>query len=90
MLEVSDRELIEAFRNGNEEITLANAPKLRKLIGELSKGFERLEIKNQDFRKILSKPLTIEEAKNAFGDYLDEMAKGKDRSKVRIIFTEEK
>ena len=74
----------------DEEITLNNAVKLRKLIGELSKGFERIEVKPHDFRKVLAKPMTVEEAKAAFGEYLDDLSKGKDRSKVRIIFTEEK
>lgn len=90
MLDPSDRDLIEAFRSGAEEITLNNAVKLRKLIGELSKGFERIEVKPHDFRKVLAKPMTVEEAKAAFGEYLDDLSKGKDRSKVRIIFTEEK
>jgi regulator of replication initiation timing len=90
ILDADDQQLIDAFRDGSQDITPQNAATLRKLIGELSKGFERISIQSQDLRKVMNKPMTIDQAKAAIDDYLDDLAKGKDRSKVRIIFSEEK
>jgi hypothetical protein len=46
-----------------QDITPQNAATLRKLIGELSKGFERISIQSQDLRKVMNKPMTIDQAK---------------------------
>ena len=87
-LEVLDpisRDLVEQFKDGEIDITVDNALKLRRLIGELSKGFERIEIVSEDFRKVFSKPLRPEEAIETFQKHVDELCSGKERSKVRII-----
>jgi hypothetical protein len=87
-LEVLDhpsRELVEGFKDGKIDISVDNAIALRRLIGELSKGFERIEIVSDDFRKVFSKPLKAEEAVEVFQKYVDELCAGKERNKVRII-----
>jgi len=58
---------------------------LCRLIGDLSKGFERIEIASDDFRKVFSKPLKAEEAVELSQKYVDELCVGKERGKVRII-----
>lgn len=85
VLDKASRELVEGFKDGNIDITIDNAMQLRRLIGELSKGFERIEIASDDFRKVFSKPLKAEEAVEVFQKYVDELCAGKERSKVRII-----
>jgi len=85
VLDQASRDLVEGFKDGKIDITLDNATQLRRLIGELSKGFERIEIASDDFRKIFSKPLKAEEAVEVFQKYVDELCVGKERSKVRII-----
>ena len=85
VLDKPSRELVEGFKDGSIDITLDNAMQLRRLIGELSKGFERIEIASDDFRKVFSKPLKAEEAVEVFQKYVDELCAGKERSKVRII-----
>jgi hypothetical protein len=38
--------------------------------------------------KVFHKPMTIEEAREAFERFLTEASVGKERGKVRIVFTE--
>lgn len=85
VLDQASRELVEGFKDGKIDITIDNATQLRRLIGELSKGFERIEISSDDFRKVFSKPLKADEAVEVFQKYVDEQCAGKERSKVRII-----
>ena len=85
VLDQSSRTLVEGFKDETIDITIDNAMQLRRLIGELSKGFERIEIASDDFRKVFSKPLKAEEAVEVFQKYVDELCVGKERSKVRII-----
>jgi hypothetical protein len=85
VLDHASRELVEGFKDGNIDITTDNAMSLRRLIGELSKGFERIEIATDDFRKVFSKPLKPEEAVEVFQKHVDELCAGKERGKVRII-----
>ncbi len=90
LLDASDRMLIESFRDGEVDISISNAVKLKKLISELSKGFDRIELSAIDLQKILLRPMTLDEARTSFEGYLEQICKGKDRSKVRILFTEAK
>lgn len=85
VLDQASRELVEGFKDGKIDITVDNATALRRLIGELSKGFERIEIVTDDFRKVFSKPLKAEEAVEVFQKYVDDLCAGKERNKVRII-----
>ncbi len=85
VLDAKQRELVEGFKDGSIEISTDNAMILRKLIGELAKGFERIEISMDDFRKVFSKPLKPEEAVETFQNHIDDLCKGKERAKVRII-----
>lgn len=85
VLDKASRKLVEGFKDGKIDITIDNAMQLRRLISELSKGFERIEIATDDFRKIFSSPLKLEEAVEVFQKHLDELSTGKERSKIRII-----
>ena len=85
VLDKSSRELVEGFKSGAIDVTSNNAMQLRKLIGELSKGFERIEIATDDFRKVFNKPLKAVEAVDIFQKFVDDLCTGKDRNKVRII-----
>ncbi len=85
VLDKQSRQLVEGFKDGKIDISIDNASNIRKLIGELSKGFERIEISIDDFRKVFIKPLKPEEAVETFEQHIDGLCKGKERSKVRII-----
>jgi hypothetical protein len=85
ILKTADRELVEAFRTGNEELTIENAPKLRDLIAQFSQGIDKVEITMEDLRKHLNRPLTPQEAIDTLTSYIDGVCAGKERNKVRII-----
>jgi hypothetical protein len=89
VLDAGSRKLVEDFRDGRVELDPENATKLRKLLSELSKGFEKVELGVQDLSKIFHKPMTIEEARDAFDRFLNEASTGKERAKVRIVFKAE-
>jgi hypothetical protein len=85
ILKSADRELVEDFRTGNEELTIENAPKLRDLIAQFSQGIDKVEITMEDLRKQLSRPLTPQEAIDTLTSFIDGVCSGKERNKVRII-----
>jgi len=88
VLDVVSRKLVEGFRDNMVDLEPDNAAKLRKLLSELSKGFEKVELGVRDLSKIFHKPMTIEEAREAFDQFLNEASAGKERAKVRIVFSE--
>lgn len=90
MLDDESKVLATSFKDGSEILTNLNAPKIRNLIAELSKGFERIELDPKDFLTVFTKPMTVNEAHEAFNTYLDSLCKGKERSKIRIILSEKK
>jgi hypothetical protein len=90
VLDANSRNIVEAFRDNKIKLDPDNAPKLRRLLSDLSKGFEKVELSPADFSKIFNKPMTIEEARESFDRFLANASAGKERVKVRIVFTEGK
>lgn len=85
ILNPGDKQLVEDFRSGKVELTSDNAPKLRNLIAQFSRGIDKVEITMDDIRKQLDKPLTPQEAIDTLTEYIDGLCVGKERNKVRII-----
>lgn len=85
ILKASDRELVENFRKGDIHLTAENAPTLRNLNAQFSRGIDKVEISVDDIRKQLNKPLTPQEAIDTLTMYIDSLCAGKERNKVRII-----
>jgi predicted ATPase len=57
-------------------------------VREVLSGLAKVVVKTQDLQKVLlagGSPCTVQEMKKRFEDYLSDLAKGKDLSKVRII-----
>ena len=57
-------------------------------LGEALSGLQKVPVKTADLRAALlagGSPTTLEEMKIRFGDYLDELVKGKELGKVRIV-----
>jgi hypothetical protein len=85
LLNAEDQALVESFRNGTCDLTVANAPKLRNLIATLSKGIEKVELTAETITSIFSKPLTPNEAISAITDWINTLCEGKERSKIRMV-----
>jgi hypothetical protein len=86
LLNTDDRALVENFRNGACDLTVANAPTLRDLISTLSRGIESVELTADTFKSIFSNPLTPSEAISALTERINSLCQGKERSKVRMIY----
>ena len=57
-------------------------------LSEVLSGLQKVPIKIADLRAALlsgGSPATIAEMKQRFGDYLDQLTKGKERGKVRSV-----
>ena len=74
------------FKEG-AKVTCGNAATIRDVINELSKGFDKVELSSTDFATVFNKPLTVDEAKKAFEEYLEKQCSGKERGKIRIILS---
>ena len=87
MLTGEQKTLATSFKNGSVKITTDNCNMMRDIINNLSNGFEKVELTNADFASIFSKPMGVEEAKQAFDKYIEGQCAGKDRNKIRIILS---
>jgi hypothetical protein len=51
----------------------------------LYQGLEKIELSMEGMKSTFNKPLTPDEAVTAFKMHVDQLAKGKEREKIRII-----
>ena len=79
------KELVEDLINSRVEITINNAGKLRSIISELMSGIEKVELTMEEISKQFNKPLSPKEMIESFSNLVEDISKGKERNKVRII-----
>jgi hypothetical protein len=77
--------LLENFKNDSIQMEKSNALSIRNAIMELHKGLEKVELSTDSLKTAFSKPLSPDEAIVAFKSYIDEVCRGKERDKIRII-----
>lgn len=87
MLSVEQKNLASSFKSGNVEINIENCKMMRDIVNNLSTGFEKIELTTQDFTSIFSKPMNVDEAKQAFDTFIENQCAGKERNKIRIILS---
>lgn len=87
MLTGDQKTLATNFKNGSAKITTDNCNMMRDIINNLSNGFEKVELTNADFASVFNKPMNIDEAKNAFNQFIESQCAGKERGKIRIILS---
>lgn len=85
LLDDHQRKLLEDFKSGKVTLNKDNALRIRNAIMDLHKGLEKLELTVDALKSTFSKPLTPDGAIDAFKRYIDEITKGKERNKIRII-----
>ena len=85
LLDLDTQKLLENFKNKNISLTKDNVMLIRNAIMELHNGLEKVEFGFEDMKKNFYKPLTPDEAIEAFKKYIDQVSKGKERDKIRII-----
>jgi hypothetical protein len=77
--------LLTKFKGDKIKLSKDNALNIRNAIMDLHKGLEKVEVSIEGMKTTFYKPLTPDEAIDAFRLYIDQVAKGKERDKVRII-----
>lgn len=85
LLDDATQKLLSNFKSGTIELAKDNALRIRNAIMDLHKGLEKVELSIESMKSTFNKPLTPDEAIEAFKAYIDEIAKGKERDKIRII-----
>ncbi len=85
LLAQADQQLLSDFKSGTIEITKNNSLRIRNAIMDLHQGLEKVELSLEGMKSTFNKPLTPDEAIDAFKSYVDQLAQGKERSKIRII-----
>ena len=85
LLDDDTQKLLAGFKSGTVELAKDNALRIRNAIMDLHKGLEKVELSLESMKATFNKPLTPDEAIEAFKTYIDKLAKGKERNKIRII-----
>lgn len=85
LLDKSSQTLLSEFKDGTVQLTKQNALQIRNAIMDLHQGLEKLELSMDGMKSTFNKPLTPDEAIDAFRTYIDQLARGKERDKIRII-----
>lgn len=85
LLDESDQQLLMDFKSGAISLGKDNALRIRNAIMDLHQGMEKVELTVENMKATFNKPLTPDEAIEAFKDYIDQVARGKERDKIRII-----
>lgn len=87
LLKVGDRESLQAFLK-SKELPMRLDANFVHALKEVLSGLVRVSVNTQDIQKALkieSGPATPSEVKKRFEDYIDQLSKGKDPAKVRIV-----
>lgn len=85
LLDKSLQTLLADFKADKVSLAKDNALRIRNAIMDLHKGLEKVEVSIEGMKTTFNKPLTPDEAIEAFRAYIDQVAKGKERDKIRII-----
>ncbi|SIQ53199.1 DUF6079 family protein [Pontibacter lucknowensis] len=85
LLDAPTAKMLNDFKTGNLKIDKQNALKIRNTISSLQKGLQKVELSTESLKNTFNKPLTPDEAIAAFKAYIDEVSKGKEWEKIRIV-----
>ena len=85
LLDPTQAELLKDFEIDTVKIQKDNALSIRNAIMSLHKGLEKIELSLEGMKATFNKPLTPDEAIESFKAHVDNISKGKERDKIRII-----
>lgn len=85
LLKPKEQKLLSDYKAEQVFISIENAQLIRNALLELHKGLDKIEIDTESMKPIFNKPLSPDEAIEAFKQYIDEISRGKERDKIRII-----
>ncbi len=85
LLDVTDQKLLSDYQSGSVQLDTSNAKRICDLIQTLHKGLDKVELTTDSLKATFSKPLTPDEAIEAFKKYINSISVGKNRENIRII-----
>lgn len=85
LLEPAQANLLNDFKKGAVVLAKDNVRKITSAVMDLHKGLEKIELTIDNLKVQFNKPLTPDDAIEAFKAYIDSISKGKERDKIRII-----
>lgn len=85
LLDKASQTLLSDFKVDTVALSQQNALQISTAIMDLHQGLEKLELDLEGLKATFNKPLTPDEAIAAFRNYIDQLARGKERDKIRII-----
>lgn len=84
-LKNEDQQLLVNYQEEIITLNRGNVAQIRKLITALHKGFSKVDITTEQLRQTFNRPMTPDEAIDAFKAFVENLSKGKERDNVRII-----
>lgn len=78
-------QLLHGFKSGSLPLDEHRAQQLADILNVLHQGLEKVELSTDSLKTTFNKPLPPDEAIEAFKTFIDQVTRGKDRDKVRII-----
>ncbi len=85
LLNDKQQKLLIGFKANEITLSKENAVVMRNAIMDLHQGLEKVELSLEGMKSTFNKPLTPDEAIDAFREYINSVSKGKEREKIRII-----
>jgi hypothetical protein len=85
LLKANQASLLESFQKGDVKLAKENTLGIKNAIMELHKGMSKVELTIDSLKETFNKPLTPDEAIEAFKKYVDTISHGKERDTIRII-----
>ena len=85
LLKANQASLLESFQKGDVKLAKENTLGIKNAIMELHKGMSKVELTMESLKETFNKPLTPDEAIEAFKKYVDAISQGKERDTIRII-----
>lgn len=85
LLEANDQKLLLSYQSGEIALDTLNAKRISRLIQILHEGLDKVELTTDSLKATFNKPLTPDEAIEAFKNYINQISKGKTRDNIRII-----
>ena len=85
LLSKAETDLVNGFKSGDISLDRSNVREIRDVLMNLHEGLLKVELTMDALQATFNKPLTPEQAMDAFKAYVDQVSAGKDRNKIRII-----
>ena len=86
VLSTERKAFLTDFQNGENVDTLDKAETLQSIINEIADSIDPIEVSFDDFKRSFKGVMKIEELQPAFDQWLNDLKRGRDAKKIRIIF----